>query len=661
MVKEEKLNKFTDIVRSSQIICQNGPGAMVNFSEHVLMTAAPAEWEANVTEFHDSRLEKRLGVRYFGLPLKTGDQNTDFKKKMKYFQFPEWYYCPRCRRFMSIKEWLRVKKSLKGSLSARYENSDEYMARRPSCPYCMSHPTLVPARIITICKRGHIDDFPWVKWAHLKSNPKMEVCSSPQLKFERGIGGQGAAGFTVSCSCGARATLFGAQHRDAFQELESLSENRYDFHCNGRHPWKGLNKSEGCCEYPKAVYRGSSSVYFPVNVTSLVIPPYSSHIIDRIQNSIAYKKLIDVIVDREEEDGGELSVNIIDKIIKRHITKIVKDIGYDADDEYEVEQVAKKVKQLLTQDESNADFQQEKNIEDSWQEELEYRREEYEALMGKYDSQQSSKDDFIREGHEGSEYKGLDFLKQVALLHKIREVRVQIGFSRAEPSSGRGDRERFVSIKEPNAHWYPGYEVRGEGLFFALDENIIERWIKAHPELEERAEVINKNYGQCYYSIGKSRRISVKYLFIHSLAHAVLRQLSFECGYGIASLRERIYCDDGNGEPMNGFMVYTANGDSEGTMGGLVRQGYPDVLPQIFEVAINKTMYCSNDPVCSLSPGQGTFNLNLASCHSCMLVPETSCEEFNSFLDRAMLVGTLENQNMGFFQLQNGRMIVPYL
>lgn len=46
---EEKLNRFTDTVRSSQITCQNGPGALVNFSEHVLMTAAPAEWEANVT------------------------------------------------------------------------------------------------------------------------------------------------------------------------------------------------------------------------------------------------------------------------------------------------------------------------------------------------------------------------------------------------------------------------------------------------------------------------------------------------------------------------------------------------------------------------------------------------------------------------------------
>lgn len=648
---EEKLNRFTDTVRSSQITCQNGPGALVNFSEHVLMTAAPAEWEANVTPIHDARLEKRLDVHYFGLPLKTGDESTDFKKKMKYFQFPEWYYCPKCRRFMPMKDWLRAKKSLKGSLPAWYENSDEHMARRPSCPYCSSHPTLVPARLISVCKHGHIDDFPWVKWAHLKSTPKREVCSSPQLKFERGIGNQGSANFTVSCSCGARASLFGAQNSNAFHELESLSEDRYDLHCNGRHPWKGLNKSENCTEYPKAVYRGSASVYFPVNVTSLVIPPYSSQLIAMIQDSSSYQKLIDAIADRKEEEGGELSENILDKIIQRHIPKIAKEIGYDTDDECEVEQVAKRVKQLLSQEEHN---------EDSWQEELEYRREEYEALMGKYDNQQCSDDDFVREGHDGNEYKGLGFLKQVALIHKIREVRVQIGFSRVEPASGKEDKERFVCIKEPSADWYPGYEVRGEGLFFALDESVIERWIAAHPELEERAELINRNYGLCRYSVGKSRKISVKYLLIHSLAHAVLRQLSFECGYGIASLRERIYCDDGNGEPMNGFMIYTANGDSEGTMGGLVRQGYQYTLPQIFEVAIHKAMYCSNDPVCSLSSGQGTFSLNLAACHSCMLIPETSCEDFNAFLDRAMLVGTIENQDIGFFQLKNGRMVVSY-
>jgi len=32
------------------------------------------------------------------------------------------------------------------------------------------------------------------------------------------------------------------------------------------------------------------------------------------------------------------------------------------------------------------------------------------------------------------------------------------------------------------------------------------------------------------------------------------------------------------------------------------------------------------------------------------LLPETSCEHFNSFLDRAFIVGTVEDRELGFFK-----------
>lgn len=127
--------------------------------------------------------------------------------------------------------------------------------------------------------------------------------------------------------------------------------------------------------------------------------------------------------------------------------------------------------------------------------------------------------------------------------------------------------------------------------------------------------------------------------------------MSFECGYSIASLRERIYCDkgDGSGKVMTGILIYTASGDSEGTLGGLVRQGYEETLPEIIKKAVEKTRYCTNDPVCSLSKGQGIYSMNLAACHSCLLLPETSCENFNAFLDRGVLIGTMEEPDIGFF------------
>ena len=125
----------------------------------------------------------------------------------------------------------------------------------------------------------------------------------------------------------------------------------------------------------------------------------------------------------------------------------------------------------------------------------------------------------------------------------------------------------------------------------------------------------------------------------------------YECGYGAASLQERIYISDGPNN-MAGVLIYTAAGDSEGTMGGLVRMGNPDYLERIVEKAIESSKWCSVDPVCmevAENGGQGPDSLNLGACHNCALVPETSCEAFNSYLDRAMLTGTVENKKMGYF------------
>jgi hypothetical protein len=129
-----------------------------------------------------------------------------------------------------------------------------------------------------------------------------------------------------------------------------------------------------------------------------------------------------------------------------------------------------------------------------------------------------------------------------------------------------------------------------------------------------------------------------------------MNQLSFDCGYGSASLRERIYCEvDGKAKPMQGILIYTASGDSEGTMGGLVRQGCPPRLVATLIAALQKAQWCSSDPVCIEAKGQGTDNSNLAACHGCLLVSETSCEEGNRLLDRALLVGTPKEPQLGFF------------
>ena len=97
------------------------------------------------------------------------------------------------------------------------------------------------------------------------------------------------------------------------------------------------------------------------------------------------------------------------------------------------------------------------------------------------------------------------------------------------------------------------------------------------------------------------------------------------------------------------MLVYTASGDSEGSLGGLVRQGEPGRIEDLIREAIQNAVWCSSDPVCIQSLGQGPESCNLAACHNCALLPETCCENGNRLLDRGVVVGSLEDRTMGFF------------
>lgn len=284
---------------------------------------------------------------------------------------------------------------------------------------------------------------------------------------------------------------------------------------------------------------------------------------------------------------------------------------------------------------------------------VKYRAEEYEAITGETSVEAEDYGDFLREGVNIEDY-NLPWLKSISLIHKVREVQALIGFTRLKPIDSSDEPSAqgiLVPVKESNTNWYPAYDVRGEGVFIEFDNSAINAWRNNNEKLAERVAILNDNYKKSFIGQNHPREITSKFLLLHTISHLLIKQLSFECGYGIASLKERIYCSElADGKEMAGILIYTACGDSEGTLGGLVRQGRSDTFPRIFNKAIENARTCSNDPVCSLSQGQGRDSLNLSACYSCALIPETSCEEFNSFLDRGVVVGTFDDPNLGFFQ-----------
>ena len=602
------LNRITHSVRAAQAVLQYGAGAMVDFPDQTLVTSAPEYWN-RTSRIYDDRFAKALNVDYFALP-------TD----IAYVRFPEWYFCPKCRTFQPLNKWIsEYRKKAKNKTLM----SDENMVEHMQCPRCGQD--LVVARIVTVCEDGHLNDFPWIKWVHARS--KKPICGNPCLKFKTGASGsEGLEGLSIQCSCGAHSTLKDAFDKNIFEKMDK-EERTLGFRCEGCHPFNNIK--ETCGKYPKAVQRGASSVYFPVTHSSLVIPPYANKLKTKIEKSIAYGKCINRI---EDEETPEEKLELIKKRLPKWTAEVALEIGALKSD---VEKILRG-KWLDTSSE----------IIDVAS--VKYRFEEYMVLTGEISTPKGSVGDFSREAMPIEEY-AIPHIKSISLIDKARVVNALVGFSRINPVMTMDD-AGFVSVKKPKTKWYPAYEVRGEGIFIEFNESDIDTWIKTHPEVVERAAKLNGNYADSFLGKNHRRNISAKFIMLHTISHLLITQLSFECGYSVVSLSERLYCSEASdGKEMAGILIYTASGDSEGTLGGLVRQGRPDAFPRIFNKAVNSAKTCSNDPVCIMSHGQGRDSLNLAACHACALLPETCCEERNAFLDRGMIIGTFENRKIGFW------------
>jgi hypothetical protein len=200
--------------------------------------------------------------------------------------------------------------------------------------------------------------------------------------------------------------------------------------------------------------------------------------------------------------------------------------------------------------------------------------------------------------------------------------------------------------------WLPAIEVRGEGFFLVIDEARLKHW-EIYGPVMQRAEEIDSAWKREWRSrhgadSAAPNTITSRYLLVHTFAHALMRQLTLECGYSRASLRERIYVAHGN-NPMSGLLIFTATPDADGTLGGLQRQGDASRIVRTIHAAVQSMESCSSDPLCIEGMLAKPESFLQAACHACVLAPETSCEEFNRFLDRAMIVGLPGDRKIGFF------------
>jgi hypothetical protein len=247
------------------------------------------------------------------------------------------------------------------------------------------------------------------------------------------------------------------------------------------------------------------------------------------------------------------------------------------------------------------------------------------------------------------------YFGRVSLVERLRETRVFTGFTRVFAENGIGQEALKAMLWRDTpprrSAWLPAYVVYGEGIYLELSEDALSWWERQESVMARVAPLARRYTNVRTARRLRERRITPRFVVLHTLAHVLISRLIFECGYSSASLRERLYISDDDPK-MAALLIYTAAGDSDGTMGGLVRMGKPGFLEPVLRRALNEARWCAADPVCieiGDRGGQGPDSCNLAACHNCALVPETACEEFNRFLDRGLLIGTIAEPDIGFF------------
>ena len=605
-------------IRRGQLISPFGVGALVDFrGDESLMTAGldawpqakeqcPPEWRVQ-----EERLQGRLGVNHFRLPpdFREPSPGVQYPNQfIPFVRFPRWHYCSRRGAMQELPLFgSRVKCQCRPDL-------DCYSAAQSSRPWMM------PIRFIAVCPKGHIEDFPFMKWVHRDD----AWDEAHRLRLLPGRTAASLSGIRIDCSCGKSESMAGTFNPEA---LHAIGQD-----CSGGMPWVGeAGKDPGHCgEHLRVVQRGASNAYFPVTVSSIHLPLWAEDTPRTI-----YKIL-------DEPKTWELLTSALDdglNIQRMRSEFIAQASGVDAGELHEAAQ--NKLEGTL---ESKKEPQRT---------EEEFRRQEYEALRNGRGGEAT---DLMVDLRDVSAYGEISpgILSTVGLVRKLRETRVLVGFSRILPIEDPTSPNLLPMSLDTDLGWLPATVVYGEGIFIEFEEIYLSRWATT-PSVAQRISSLSQQFNDRRVERGMgSRNVSAKYVLLHSIAHALITQLSLASGYGSAALRERIYCDLEDSErTMQGVLIYTASGDSEGTLGGLVRQGEPGNLDTVLLSAILRAQWCSSDPICIESLGQGTDNANLAACHGCLLLPETSCETGNRLLDRGLLVGTPNEASIAFFPTTN--------
>lgn len=589
-------------IRRAQAITTYGVGSLIAVDHESFVVSgldeADRSWRPDESpRIYERRLARLLDVDHFRLPPASDDTSKD---GLRVRRFPLMHSCPECNELQHHRDF-------------------NPPAGRSVCGTC--EVDLVPSRFVVACEAGHLGEFPYWQWVHRSSDRGFTTGGKCGGKLRLRTSGRTSSlrSILVSCTCGRapEVSMEGSFRRNALKDL--------GLKCRGHRPWLGTSAPEEQCGLPlRTLQRGSSSVWQPVLKSALSIPPWSNRREDPLAGR--WEKL------RKYESRKEVEV-YLDAVFDGKEWPLSLD----------------EVMTLLAAEREEDPAGGESATFDHHYRAL--RNKEYERLRSGNDESEHSRDEqFVCETPLGDQ-SVLDPLgvSGPMLVKKLREVRALKAFTRLVDAESTTDAKEMPLSREP-LRWLPAMEVRGEGVFLRLDEDRLGTWEEA-TAVAARVERMRTAHQRVLdqRADDPSRAVpspaTPRMVLLHTLAHVLITEWSLEAGYPAASLRERLYAADN----MAGVLIYTATSDSAGSLGGLVAQGEPDLLDRTVRSAVRRAAWCSADPLCMETEVSAT-GTNLAACHACVMLPETSCEHNNILLDRALLVGTPDNPSVGFFE-----------
>jgi hypothetical protein len=636
----EKYRTRVGAVRPSHLMFTSGVGSIVDLPNFAVLVKGLDDWRYDGAHGWQPLAEPRLLAAVQAFPYRKGEpEYLDFKavKELRpapwlagldqeptgpasrvgvpTMPFPSWMRCTACNLLAPIDS------KVFGFENDKPRKPHEARFFHTNCgrKRGRSKPLAVAARFVLACTAGHLDDFPYVEFVH-HGVPCPEV-SHPTLQMDD-RGGNLGANVAIKCmNCGATRNI-----REVMGERNQWKLPK----CRGRHPHLSWF-AEGGCERPvHLLVVGASNQWFPQTLSALAVPQSGA-------------KALDAKVEQHWEAIHPIPRSNY-QWARDFLPQFRDNFAKWSDDE-----VWEAVERHRAKTEGGPDA-----APDGYPD---LRTPEWEAFSG--ETLPEPNDDFtVRRLDEiPTELRG--FYDDVVQAERLREVRTLIGFTRLDaPDPEDPDMVTRAPLTRSRPQWLPATEVRGEGIFLRLPEELLRDWearVADSDEMREHREAYirfrtNRYSGRLKGDFDPERGWpGARFYALHTLSHLLIRTIALQCGYSSASLSERIYAGTPD-EPRSGILIYTAVPDAEGTLGGLVSLAEPDRLVEITRGALRDARHCSSDPLCAERLPQAPADfLHGAACHVCLFVSETTCERGNRYLDRRFVVPIGEQPKLALF------------